>query len=161
MHRRLKRLFMYLLRAENHGVSAPRIFTDYELKLLSALSILALALMWSLARTGAQEGVLGLVLICGLSIYLSYGKYYCTYKPEMDRWRLRELVHPEHPRQELRVADRDILVSEDEIKMLGRQHGVNIVVHRAPDKPHVLIYELEPHYEHRMLAHRFHSAQRK
>ena len=154
MHKRLKRLFMYLLRVDNHGVQAPKLFSEYELKLLLALSVLAVALIWSLARTGAEEGALGLALVSGISVYLSYIKYYLTYKPAMDRWRLRELVDPDHPRQELRIADRDLLVSDDEIKMIGRQKGVNIVSHKAPDKPHVMIYELEPHYHHRLLAER-------
>ena len=103
---------------------------------------------WHAAR------VLGLVLIACLLIYLSYNKYYCTYKPAMDHWGIRELASTKHPRQEYRVANRDLLIYDDEVKLIAKQHGVKIVCHDAPENPVVQIYELERSYEHRLLANR-------
>lgn len=154
MHQRLHRLFKWLLRLPNYGVPAPQVFSAYELKLLSALAILALTLLWSLARNGAQEGVWGVALLGGLSLYLSYAKYYLTYKPAMDRWAMQELVHPDHPREEVRIADRDLLITEDEVRFIARVHGVQIVCHPSPDNPNVQIYESARHYEHRLRDNR-------
>ncbi len=152
MNKRLARLTKWLFGGYNHGVPAPKVFTAYELKLLLALMILGLALLWSLANTGAEEGAMGLALIGGLAIYLSYVKYYCTYRVEMDRWAIRELAHPDHPRKELRIASRDLLISESEVDFIARQHRVRIVHHTAPDNSSVCIYETEAHFEHRLLA---------
>ncbi len=150
MHQRLHRLCKWLLRLPNYGVPAPQIFSHYELKLLGALAMLAVALLWSLARNGAEEGVWGVALLGGLALYLSYGKYYMTYKPAMDRWAMQELVHPDHPREEVRIADRDLLISEDEVRFIARAQGVKIVCHPSPDNPNVQIYESAGHYEYRL-----------
>lgn len=157
MINRLQRLQKLLFNRPNHGVPAPKIFTAYEAKLVGSLFILACTLLWALGQNGAQEGVLGVVLIAGLAIYLSYTKYYCTYQPEMDRWGIRELACPIHPRQEYRVADRDLLISDEEVRFIARQYKTNIVHHPSPDNPAVLIYESKRHYEHRLLANRFAS----
>ncbi|MDX1451304.1 MAG: hypothetical protein R3183_02020 [Oleiphilaceae bacterium] len=161
MHQRLHRLCKWLLRLPNYGVPAPQIFSSYELKLLSALAILAMTLLWALAERGAQEGVWGVALLGGLALYLSYSKYYLTYKPAMDRWAMMELVHPDHPREELRVADRDLLISEDEVRFIAARFGVKVVSHPSPDNPSIQIYESVQHYEHRLLANRTRESQRK
>jgi len=155
MNKRLMRLIKWLLHSPNFGVSAPRIFTEFEVKLLCALSTLGVALLWELAQNDMLQGVWGLSLITGLLIYLSYNKYYCTYKPAMDRWAIRELANKKHPRQEYRVANRDLLISADEVKLIAKQHEVKIVCHEAPENPVVLIYELERSYQHRLQANHF------
>ena len=152
MFRRLARLKKWLFRQQNFGVAAPEIFTAYEVKLLLAIFALAGALLWALAKTGLEQGVWGVALIAGLAIYLSYTKYYCTYKPAMDRWGIRELCCPEHPRQEYRVAARDLLISEDEIRFIAKHYRTHVVCHHSADNPEVLIYESSTHYEHRLLA---------
>ena len=155
MQHRLQRLFKLIFHQENYGVSAPQIFTPYETKLIGALFVLACTLLWALARNGAQEGVYGVALIGGLAFYLAYNKYYCTYQPAMDRWGIRELACPTHPRQEYRVADRDLLISGDEVDFIARQYGTKIVCHPSPENPVVCIYESQRHYEHRILATQF------
>lgn len=151
----VQRLFKWLRHGENYGVAAPRLFTSYELKLAGALLVLAVTLIWSLARNGAQEGIFGVALIGGLAFYLSYVKYYRAYKPAMDRWGIRELCNPQHPRQEYRVAQRDLEISPDEVKLIAMQHGVKIVCHKAPANPEVMVYELQRNYEHRLYAERW------
>lgn len=157
MINRLKRLQKLLAKSDNYGVPTPKIFTPYEVKLVSALLILSLTLLWAAAKHGPEEGVFGVALIAGLAIYLSYIKYYCTYQPEMDRWGIRELACPAHPRQEYRIADRDLLISEDEVRFIARQYHTCIVCHPSPQNPDVSIYESQRHYEHRLLANRFAS----
>jgi len=155
MRARLNHLRKLLFDRNNYGVTAPSLFTEYEVKLLAAIALLALVLIWALARNRVQEGVLGLALVGGLAVYLSYVKYYCTYKPAMDRWGIRELACSQHPRKEFRVASRDLLISQDEVKFIARQYGVKIVCHISPDNPSVQIYELEKSYQHRILANQF------
>ena len=161
MFKGMHRLMKWLVRGENYGVSAPSIFTPYEIKLSSALAVLAATLIWSLARNGAEEGIMGVALIGGLAFYLSYVKYYRAYKPAMDRWGIRELCNPDHPRQEYRVAARDLEISPDEVKLIAMQHGVKIVCHDAPENPQVQIYELQRNYEHRLYAERWRSKLKK
>lgn len=157
MFKGLHRLIKWFLHAENFGVQAPRLFTSYELKLLSALTVLACTLLWSLERHGGAEGLFGVALVGGLALYLSYTKYYRTYRPAMDRWGIRELCNPNHPREEYRVACRDLEISPDEVKLIARQHGVEVVCHNAPENPNVQIYELQKHYEHKLFAEQWHS----
>lgn len=151
------RLVKWLLGGKNHGVKAPTIFTSYELKLSGALLVLACTLIWSLARNGAQEGIIGVALIGGLAFYLSYVKYYRAYKPAMDRWGINELCNPRHPRQEYRVAARDLQISLDEVKLIAMRHGVKVVCNHAPANPNIQIYELKKNYEHRLYAERWRS----
>jgi hypothetical protein len=151
----IQRLVKWAIHGENYGVRSPEIFTDYELKLLAALSLLAGALLWSLARQDAAEGAAGLALIAGIAVYLSYAKYYRTYKPAMDRWGIRELCSPQHPRQEYRVAERDLLISPDEVKFIALQQGVKLVCHKSDDNPNVQVYELSKNYEHRLRAEKW------
>jgi len=157
MFKGLNRLIRWMLSRENYGVAAPRIFTSYELKLSASLLFLASVLIWSLAKNGAEEGIFGIALIGGLALYLSYVKYYRAYKPAMDRWGIRELCNPNHPRQEYRVAERDLEISADEVKLIAMQHRVKIVCHQALNNPGVQVYELKQHYEHRRYAERWNS----
>ena len=157
MFRGMNRLLRWFLSGENYGVAAPKIFTSYELKLSVSLLLLASALIWSLAKNGAEEGVIGIALIGGLAFYLSYVKYYRAYRPAMDRWGIRELCSPDHPRREYRVAERDLEISADEVKLIAMQHGVKIVCHEAESNPGVQVYELKQHYEHRIYAEQWRS----
>ncbi len=161
MFRGMSRLIKWALHSENHGVRSPEIFTSYELKLLASLTVLAGALIWSLARQHAAEGAMGLALIAGIAVYLSYVKYYRTYKPAMDRWGIRELCNPHHPRQEYRIAARDLLISPDEVKFIAMQYGTKLVCHEAAENPSVQVYELHKHYEHRLRAEKWRSTMEK
>lgn len=161
MFKGIYRLMKWLMGGENYGVIAPKIFTSYELKLLVLLSVLAVTLLWSLARNDVVEGAMGLLLVAGIVVYLSYVKYYRTYKPAMDRWGIRELCNLHHPRQEYRVANRDLLISPDEVKLISMQHGVKLVCNASSQNPHVRIYELRQHYEHRLLTHKRETSMEK
>jgi len=157
MFKGLNRLIKWVRNGENYGVAAPKLFTSYELKLSGALLVLAVTLLWALARNGAEEGICGIALIGGLAFYLSYVKYYRTYKPAMDRWGIRELCDQNHPRSEYRVAARDLQISPDEVKFIAMQHGVKLVCHPASNNPNVQVYELKRDYEHRIYAERWRS----
>jgi len=152
MRKRFDHLRKLLFDRNNFGVTPPKLFTEYEVKLLAAILILALTLIWALARNHAREGILGIALIGFLSVYLAYVKYYRIYKPAMDRWGICELASVRHPRKEFRVANRDLLISEDEVKFIAKRYGVNIVHHASPENPSVQIYELERDYQQRILA---------
>ena len=161
MFKGIHRLLKWMLRGDNYGVMAPNIFTPYEIKLSCALLVLAGTLIWALARNGTEEGIFGVALIAGLAFYLSYVKYYRAYKPAMDRWGIRELCNPNHPRQEYRVAARDLQISPDEVKFIAMQHGVKVVCNNAPANPNVQIYELQRNYEHRLYAEKWKAQSNK
>lgn len=158
MRPRFEHLRKLLFDRTNYGVAAPGLFTGFELKLLAAITVLAATLIWALVQNQLHEGIFGVALVAGLAVYLSYVKYYRTYKPAMDRWALRELASPQHPRKEFKVAGRDILISPDEVALIAQQHGVDIVCHISPDNAAVEIYELKRSYQQRIQTNQLKTA---